>query len=177
MFDADRQVVTGKQRALSGACPDKASTRSKDKQLPFHHAKRVFYVGETADNCLEAQYSRIELFAHRARIPTSRASRLEDPDSRQIVRLTNKASDTIDDYAKAAVGDAVNCAGYSGKQCGDPVRAAHADRRRGPVPASATPSLIGNAAYDLAMAKLDLLRKEFSESEAVSRGADFPKKN
>jgi hypothetical protein len=36
--------------------------------------------------------------------------------------------------------------------------------------------LLGNDAYEAAMAKLEELRKDFSAWEAVSRGADFPKK-
>ena len=34
--------------------------------------------------------------------------------------------------------------------------------------------LLGNDAYDGAMAKLDELREEFEAWESVSRGADFP---
>jgi hypothetical protein len=35
--------------------------------------------------------------------------------------------------------------------------------------------LLGNFAYDGAMAKLEDLRREFTAGEAVARGADFPK--
>ena len=35
--------------------------------------------------------------------------------------------------------------------------------------------LLGNAAYDLATAKLQTLLKEYSAWETVARGADFPK--
>jgi NAD(P)-dependent dehydrogenase (short-subunit alcohol dehydrogenase family) len=90
-------------------------------------------------------------------------------------RSANETKRRIDDYAATAGARISQLRGYSGKQPGDPVRAAHAI-----VDAveSANPPhrlLLGNAAYDLAMAKLDALRKEFSAWEAVSRGADFPK--
>jgi hypothetical protein len=35
--------------------------------------------------------------------------------------------------------------------------------------------LLGNEAFDGAMAKLDELRKDFTAGEAVARAADFPK--
>ncbi len=63
----------------------------------------------------------------------------------------------------------------SGRQPGDPVRAAH-------VIVKATESLnpphrllLGNDAYEAATTKLEELRKEFSALESVSRMADFPK--
>jgi hypothetical protein len=64
----------------------------------------------------------------------------------------------------------------SGKQSGDPVRAAHAIVKA--IESLNPPHhlLLGNDAYNGAMAKLEDLRKEFLAWEAVSRGADFPKK-
>jgi hypothetical protein len=63
----------------------------------------------------------------------------------------------------------------SGRQPGDPVRAAH-------VIVKATESLnpphhllLGNDAYEAATKKLEELRKEFSALEMVSRIADFQK--
>ena len=35
--------------------------------------------------------------------------------------------------------------------------------------------LLGNDAYDIAMTKLDVLRKELIEWDAASRGVDYPK--
>lgn len=64
---------------------------------------------------------------------------------------------------------------YSGKQPGDPVRAVQAIIQ---AVESANPPhhlLLGNSAYELAMAKLEELRKDFTAWEAVARGADFPK--
>ena len=62
----------------------------------------------------------------------------------------------------------------SGKQAGDPVRAAQAILAA--VGADSPPHhlLLGNAAFDGAMAKLAELRADFSAGEAVARGADFP---
>ncbi len=90
-------------------------------------------------------------------------------------RSANETKHPIDDYAPVAGPRLQQLRGYSGKQPGDPVRAA-----RSIVDAveSATPPhhlLLGNAAYDLATKKLEVLRKEFSEWETVSRNADFPR--
>ena len=63
----------------------------------------------------------------------------------------------------------------SGKQPGDPVLAVHAIVK---AVESATPPhrlLLGNAAYELAMAKIAELGSEFTAWEDVARGADFPK--
>jgi hypothetical protein len=64
----------------------------------------------------------------------------------------------------------------SGKQPGDPVRAAHAIVKVVESPKPPHHLLLGNDAYQGATAKLEELRKQFSAWEAVSRGADFPKK-
>ncbi|MGZ5564671.1 MAG: oxidoreductase [Chthoniobacterales bacterium] len=90
-------------------------------------------------------------------------------------RSANESKRRIEDYAPVAGPRLSQLRGNSGKQPGDPVRAAHAivDAVESPNPPHHL--LLGNAAYDLAMAKLDVLRKEFSAWEAVSRGADFPK--
>ena len=62
----------------------------------------------------------------------------------------------------------------SGKQPGDPVRAVQAIVQ---AAASAKPPhhlLLGNDAFEGAMAKLDELRQEFTAGETVARGAVFP---
>ncbi len=79
------------------------------------------------------------------------------------------------DYAPTAGLKMEQLREYSGKQPGDPVRAVQAIIKA--VESGNPPHhlLLGNAAHDLAMAKLDELRKDFIEWEAVARGADFPK--
>ncbi len=62
----------------------------------------------------------------------------------------------------------------SGKQSGDPVRAVNAIVQAVESPHPPHHLLLGNDAFEGAIAKLDQLRKEFSDWEAVSRGADFP---
>jgi len=89
-------------------------------------------------------------------------------------RSANESEQTIDDYAATAGARRSQIRGYSGKQPGDPVRAAHAIVKA--VESTNPPHhlLLGNAAFDLATSKLDDLRREFSAWEAVARGADFP---
>lgn len=65
-------------------------------------------------------------------------------------------------------------AAYSGKQKGDPVRAAAAIIK---AVASENPPLrllLGQAAYDLAQGKIDMLKADFETWKDVSIGADFP---
>jgi NAD(P)-dependent dehydrogenase (short-subunit alcohol dehydrogenase family) len=90
-------------------------------------------------------------------------------------RSANESGQQIDDYLATAgrVRQAVRAA--SGKQPGDPVRAVSAIVE---AVASGSPPhhlLLGNNAFDGAMAKLDELRQAFAAGEAVARAADFPK--
>jgi NAD(P)-dependent dehydrogenase (short-subunit alcohol dehydrogenase family) len=90
-------------------------------------------------------------------------------------RSANESAHQIDDYMASAgnVRNAVRAS--SGKQPGDPVRAASAIVK---AVASGNPPhhlLLGNDAFEGAMAKLDELRKDFTAGEAVARAADFPK--
>ena len=90
-------------------------------------------------------------------------------------RSANESKLQIADYA-ATAGDWRNeIRADSGKQPGDPVRAVKAIVLA--VESSHPPRhlLLGNNAYDGAIAKLDELREEFDIWEAVSRSADFPK--
>jgi NAD(P)-dependent dehydrogenase (short-subunit alcohol dehydrogenase family) len=90
-------------------------------------------------------------------------------------RSANESRQQIADYAATAGARRAQIRAYSGKQPGDPVRAAHAIVN---AVESANPPrhlLLGNAAFDLAAVKLDELRQEFLAWEAVARGADFPK--
>ena len=90
-------------------------------------------------------------------------------------RSANECAHQIDDYMASAgnVRNAVRAS--SGKQPGDPVRAASAIVK---AVGSGNPPhhlLLGNDAFEGAMAKLDELRKDFTAGEAVARAADFPK--
>ena len=90
-------------------------------------------------------------------------------------RSANESKRQIVDYATTAGAARQGVRAISGKQPGDPVRAVHAIVK---AVESANPPhhlLLGNDAYQGAMAKLEDLRKEFSAWETVTRGADFPK--
>ena len=89
-------------------------------------------------------------------------------------RSANESQVQIDDYAKTAGEWRSEIRADSGKQKGDPVRAAQAIVEAVNSPTPPHHLLLGNAAYDGAMAKLDELRSDFTAWEAVSRGADFP---
>ncbi len=90
-------------------------------------------------------------------------------------RSANESPHHIDDYAVTADLVRKQLRAISGKQSGDPLRAVKAIVQ---AVESANPPhhlLLGNDAFEGAVAKLDELRKEFLAWEAVSRGADFPK--
>jgi NAD(P)-dependent dehydrogenase (short-subunit alcohol dehydrogenase family) len=89
-------------------------------------------------------------------------------------RSANDSLREIADYAATAGKSRQQVRAISGKQRGDPVRAAQAIVA---AIASMHPPhhlLLGNDAFDVALAKLDQLRKEFLAGESVSRGADYP---
>ncbi len=90
-------------------------------------------------------------------------------------RSANESKLQIDDYAATAGTWRAQVRAVSGKQPGDPIRAAHAIVKAIGSPNPPHRLLLGNNAYEGAMAKLEELRKEFSAWETVSRGADFPK--
>jgi NAD(P)-dependent dehydrogenase (short-subunit alcohol dehydrogenase family) len=90
-------------------------------------------------------------------------------------RSANESKQIIDDYAATAGAARNQVRAISGKQAGDPIRAAHAILQAVESPNPPHHLLLGNDAYDTAMAKLDELRTEFTAWEAVSRGADYPK--
>lgn len=90
-------------------------------------------------------------------------------------RSANESAHQIDDYVATAGAVRAGVRAVSGKQPGDPVRAAKAVVK---AVASGNPPhhlLLGNDAFDGAMSKLDELRKDFAAAEAVARAADFPK--
>ena len=90
-------------------------------------------------------------------------------------RSANESKRQLADYATTAGVGRSLVRDSSGKQPGDPVRAAHAivDAIESKHPPHRL--LLGNDAYNGAISKLDELRKEFNAWEGVSRGADFPK--
>ncbi len=77
-------------------------------------------------------------------------------------------------YAETAVARRNQIQGYSGKQPGDPVRAAEAIIAT--VEAQKPPLRLplGNFAYDAMRAEIEAVRKEAEAVEAAARGADFP---
>jgi NAD(P)-dependent dehydrogenase (short-subunit alcohol dehydrogenase family) len=90
-------------------------------------------------------------------------------------RSANESKKQIVDYAATAGEWRREMRADSGKQPGDPVRAVKAIVE---AVASLNPPhhlLLGNDAFEGAMAKLEVLGKEFKAWELVSRGADFPK--
>jgi len=90
-------------------------------------------------------------------------------------RSANESKHQIDDYAKTAGQVRKHIRSISGKQSGDPVRAVNAIVKAVESPNPPHHLLLGNDAFEGAIAKLDQLREEFTEWESVSRGADFPK--
>jgi len=89
-------------------------------------------------------------------------------------RSANESPLELADYVATAGLWRAQVREISGKQAGDPVRAAQAIV--GAVESGAPPHhlLLGNAAFDGAIAKLAELRSDFIAGEAVARGADFP---
>jgi len=89
-------------------------------------------------------------------------------------RSANEATLELADYVATAGLWRTQVREISGKQAGDPARAAQAIVA---AVESANPPhhlLLGNAAFDGAMSKLADLRSDFLAGEAVARGADFP---
>ena len=90
-------------------------------------------------------------------------------------RSANESKKQIASYAKTAGEWRSEIRADSGKQPGDPVRAAQAIIKAVESPKPPRHLLLGNDAYEGAMAKLAELRKDFLAVEKVARGADFPK--
>ncbi len=89
-------------------------------------------------------------------------------------RSANESAIQIEDYHATAGATRAAVRSSSGKQPGDPVRAARAVLS---AVASGHPPhhlLLGNDAFEGAMAKLEELRKDFLAGEDAARGADFP---
>ncbi len=90
-------------------------------------------------------------------------------------RSANESKKQIAAYAATAGAWRKQVRAISGKQSGDPVRAAQAIIKAVECPKPPHHLLLGNDAFDGATAKLKALAKEFSAWESVARAADFPK--
>ncbi|WP_396332663.1 oxidoreductase [Burkholderia anthina] len=89
-------------------------------------------------------------------------------------RSANQAPQTLDDYAATAKLRADTIRGYSGKQPGDPVRAADAIVKMVESDDPPLRLLLGKVALTNANRKLDALKRDFDGWADVSRGADYP---
>lgn len=92
-------------------------------------------------------------------------------------RSASNSAIEIADYAVSAGANKNTIRGNSGKQAGDPVRAAKAIVK---AVESAEPPLrllLGEAALNGARLKLELLKKDYDTWESTSIGADFPKES
>jgi NAD(P)-dependent dehydrogenase (short-subunit alcohol dehydrogenase family) len=89
-------------------------------------------------------------------------------------RSANEAAVELADYVGTAGLWRQQVREISGKQAGDPVRAARAIVTAADADRPPHHLLLGNAAFDGAMAKLEELRADFVAGESVARGADFP---
>ena len=90
-------------------------------------------------------------------------------------RSANESRHKIADYAATAGAGTKRLRDISGQQPGDPVRAATAIIDASLLPEPPRHLLLGNRAYDVAMGKIEELRKEFAAGEKVARAADYPK--
>ncbi len=89
-------------------------------------------------------------------------------------RSANEATVHIADYDETAGKNRANIRGYSGKQPGDPVRAAEAIIQVAESPNPPLHLLLGNAALKGARRKLEELKADFDAWEETTVGADFP---
>jgi NAD(P)-dependent dehydrogenase (short-subunit alcohol dehydrogenase family) len=89
-------------------------------------------------------------------------------------RSANEAPHPIADYDGTAGARLRQIRGISGKQLGDPVRAAAAIVEAVEAPDPPLRLMLGKAALVAGRAKIALLRRDFNSWAAVSEGADFP---
>ncbi len=88
-------------------------------------------------------------------------------------RSADESKHQIDDYRPTAGEARQHLRALSGKQAGDPVRAAQAIIEA--VESGSPPQhlLLGNQSFDGAMAKLKELKQDFAAVEEIARGADY----
>jgi NAD(P)-dependent dehydrogenase (short-subunit alcohol dehydrogenase family) len=89
-------------------------------------------------------------------------------------RSANNSKIVIDDYKATSENNKNNIRGYSGKQPGDPVRAAKAIVKAVESENPPLHLLLGVAALKGARNKLEVLKKDFDTWEDTTTGADFP---
>ncbi len=89
-------------------------------------------------------------------------------------RSANEAAVHIADYDGTAGKNRASIRGYSGKQPGDPVRAAEAIIRAVESPNPPLHLLLGKAALSGGRRKIEELRADFDAWAETSAGADFP---
>jgi hypothetical protein len=89
-------------------------------------------------------------------------------------RSANEASVEIADYAATAGAVRRQLRELSGKQPGDPARAASAIIQAVKSPNPPLHLLLGKDALRMAREKLDALRRDFGAWEETTVGADFP---
>jgi len=89
-------------------------------------------------------------------------------------RSANNSKIVIDDYAATAGANKNNIRGYSGKQPGDPERAAKAIVKAVEAEHPPLRLLLGAAALKGARNKLQELQRDFDAWEETTTGADFP---
>jgi NAD(P)-dependent dehydrogenase (short-subunit alcohol dehydrogenase family) len=89
-------------------------------------------------------------------------------------RSANNSKIVIDDYKTTAETNKNNIRGYSGKQPGDPVRAAKAIVKAVESDNPPLHLLLGAAALKGGRNKLEALKKDFDTWEDTTVGADFP---
>jgi len=80
----------------------------------------------------------------------------------------------IEDYAATAGANRRRIKGYSGKQPGDPARAAAAIIKAVEAPTPPLRLVLGRIGLEAVRAKLDSLRRDLDTWEEASLGADFP---
>jgi NAD(P)-dependent dehydrogenase (short-subunit alcohol dehydrogenase family) len=89
-------------------------------------------------------------------------------------RSANNSKTVIDDYKATAETNKNNIRGYSGKQPGDPERAAKAIVKAVEDENPPLHLLLGSAALKGARNKLEVLKKDFDTWQDTTTGADFP---
>jgi NAD(P)-dependent dehydrogenase (short-subunit alcohol dehydrogenase family) len=89
-------------------------------------------------------------------------------------RSANNSKIVIDDYKATAETNKNSIRGYSGKQPGDPERAAKAIVAAVEAENPPLHLLLGKAALKGALNKLEVLKKDFDTWADVTEGADFP---